>query len=366
MTRIKSVATAAVFAIILLGFGIAHLVLPDKAVSEAERRKLAQTPEISLHAIFNGDFTEDAEEYLLDQFPLRETLRRVKSLTQFYLLGQMDSNGIYLYDGSAVKMEAVLNETQVSYAANKIKWVQDNYLPSSRVFYAVIPDKNYYAADISAHLSYDYARVDEILAEALPSAQCIKLYDLLSLDDYYSTDAHWRQESIYPVAQSIVTAMGTTDGFVPLADYTVNEFSPFYGVYYGQSALPLAPDTLRYLSSLQTDAAVVTGVEFSGERKVYEQAQLSNMDSYDVFLSGAQALLEIELPDTESEKELIIFRDSFGSSLAPYLLGAYSKITLVDLRYISSAILSDYVEFNGQDVLFLYSSDILNNGMLLK
>ena len=67
------------------------------------------------------------------------------------------------------------------------------------------------------------------------------------------------------------------------------------------------------------------------------------------------------------EKELIIFRDSFGSSLAPLLTTEYSKITLVDLRYIASPLLRNVVDFKaGQDVLIIYSTEILNNGSILK
>lgn len=63
-------------------------------------------------------------------------------------------------------------------------------------------------------------------------------------------------------------------------------------------------------------------------------------------------------------KELLLFRDSFGSSIAPLLLENYSKITLIDLRYISQEVLENYIEFNEQDVLFLYSTLVLNQNIL--
>jgi len=90
------------------------------------------------------------------------------------------------------------------------------------------------------------------------------------------------------------------------------------------------------------------------------------MDGYDIFLSGAQAIQTIEVPNAESDRELIIFRDSFGSSITPLLTGAYSKITLVDLRYIAADFVDQFVEFEDQDVLFLYSTSLFNSGMLLK
>ena len=59
-----------------------------------------------------------------------------------------------------------------------------------------------------------------------------------------------------------------------------------------------------------------------------------------------------------------MFRDSFGSSIAPLLVENYKKIILIDLRYISSKILGSYIEFKDQDVLFLYSTVVLNQNIL--
>jgi len=59
----------------------------------------------------------------------------------------------------------------------------------------------------------------------------------------------------------------------------------------------------------------------------------------------------------------VLFRDSFGSSIAPLFLENYSKITLVDLRYISKDVLENYIEFDKQDVLFLYSTLVLNQNI---
>lgn len=90
--------------------------------------------------------------------------------------------------------------------------------------------------------------------------------------------------------------------------------------------------------------------------KVYDEAKLGSRDLYDIFLSGSEPLLTIENPDADTEKELVLFRDSFGSSLAPLLLQGYRKVTLVDIRYMDPKLLSNYVNFQNADVLFLYST----------
>jgi hypothetical protein len=74
----------------------------------------------------------------------------------------------------------------------------------------------------------------------------------------------------------------------------------------------------------------------------------------------------VENPNGNTGKELIIFRDSFASSLAPLLMEGYDKITLIDLRYLASINVGRFVEFTDQDVLFLYSSNLVNNGKQVK
>ena len=94
--------------------------------------------------------------------------------------------------------------------------------------------------------------------------------------------------------------------------------------------------------------------------------KLKGDDLYEIFLSGSKSLLTVENPKASTDKELILFRDSFGSSIAPLLVEAYEKITLVDIRYISPNILERFIEFENQDILFLYSSSVLNNSITIK
>jgi len=44
----------------------------------------------------------------------------------------------------------------------------------------------------------------------------------------------------------------------------------------------------------------------------------------------------------------------------------YKTVTLVDIRYVSSAYLEQVFQFDNQDVLFLYSTTLLNNSMALR
>ena len=355
MKRKASIATAAVFLAVLFGFSLLHLALPDREVSRSERRRLAQLPPLS------SGFSDKLEEYMLDQFPLREQLRAVNSLVRLYGLGQADIHGIYLQGGGAFRMDGPLQEKQVRHAAAVFSAVQEKYFPSLPSHYVIVPDKNAKAETSRPRLDTETMR--GIVREALPGMTEIDIWDLLSADDYYKTDPHWRQERLLPVAAAICEALGAD---AP-GTFTEKALSPFYGAYYGQAALPMAPDTLTYLESADTKAAEVTGPELDGAQPVYRPELLDGTDGYDVFLSGAQAVLTVTSPNVHNGRHLVLFRDSFGSSLAPLLLGSFERITLVDLRYVSAARLADYADLSdATDVLYLCSTAVWNNGGTLR
>lgn len=355
MKRKASIATAAVFLAVLFGFSLLHLALPDREVSRSERRRLAQLPPLS------SGFSDKLEEYMLDQFPLREQLRTVNSLVRLYGLGQADIHGIYLQGGGAFRMDGPLQEKQVRHAAAVFSAVQEKYFPSLPAHYVIVPDKNAKAETGRPRLDTETLR--GIVREALPGMTEIDIWDLLPADDYYKTDPHWRQERLLPVAAAICEALGAD---AP-GTFTEKALSPFYGAYYGQAALPMAPDTLTYLESADTKAAEVTGPELDGAQPVYRPELLDGTDGYDVFLSGAQAVLTVTSPNVHNGRHLVLFRDSFGSSLAPLLLGSFERITLVDLRYISAARLTDYADLSdATDVLYLCSTAVWNNGGTLR
>ena len=79
MARFRQWFLVCGFLAILFGLLLLHVLLPDAAVSYTERRKLAQAPALSGESLLDGTFFEDAEEYLLDQFPLRDSFRALKA-----------------------------------------------------------------------------------------------------------------------------------------------------------------------------------------------------------------------------------------------------------------------------------------------
>ena len=340
---------------------------PAEESSVSERRPLAQFPELSTDTILNGKFMTNFEDYTLDQFPFRDPFRQLKSLTHYYVLRQKDNNDIYLVDGYAAKLDYPVNTPAVEHALNRINYVYETYLKEqgSKVYMSVIPDKGYYLAEANGYPAMDYPVLFDMVKKQLPFATHIDITHCLSAQDYYFTDTHWRQEALLPTAQKLSSAMGLTAP--KTEDFTKAEIDrPFYGVYYGQAALPLQPETMYIMESQLLKDCQVYNFETRKYTPVYDMDKVSGKDPYDVYLSGAQSLLRIENPNAATDKELIVFRDSFGSSLVPLLVQDYKTVTLVDIRYLDSRILNKYLEFSGQDVLFLYSTLVLNSGTTLK
>lgn len=335
---------------------------PDQEISDSERRLLAQMPAITLDSMVSGKFMKDFERYSLDQFPLRDGFRTVKSLFHQYVLQQKDNNGIYLYDGYAVKQEYPLNTDSVNHVLERFNHIYEKYLADSDCYLAIVPDKGYYLAEKAGQLSMDYERLFSMMEEGMPWAKPIDLTGVLSAEDYYRTDTHWRQENLQVAAEVLCEALGVA----PHRSSPEVLDRPFYGVYYGQAALPMKPDTMYFCKSNLLDSCRVYDHETGKYGQVFDLSKQDSRDLYDIFLSGAKALLTIENPYGKQDKELIVFRDSFGSSMVPLLAADYSKVTLVDTRYISSDLLHQFIDFHGQDVLFLYSTLILNNSSAIK
>lgn len=361
----KYIVTTIVTAVFLLGVSLFAWLKPADAFSLSERRSLEQFPEISFDSIISGSFMKDFEDYTLDQFPLRDEFRKIKAFVAMNFFGAKENNGIYVYDGYVSKTEYPLDEESVVKAGDKLEYVYNKYLKDTETknYLAIIPDKNCFLAEKGGVLSIDYEEMISLIRENTGFLEYIDITENLSIDDFYKTDTHWKQENIVDVAQVLCNGMGTSS----TQQYTEKTLDKeFYGVYYGQSALPLESETIKYLTNEDIENCVVYDYQNGKETSVYDLEKGMGKDPYELFLSGPISLISIENKNAKTDKELIIFRDSFGSSIAPLLIDGYKKITLVDIRYIHPNFLGQYIEFNNQDVLFLYSTSVLNNSETIK
>ena len=290
----------------------------------------------------------------------------------------MKGGDVFVMDGHLSEVVYPLKENMVNYATSLFTQIHDSYLADGdhKIAAAIVPDKNVYLTASAAYTDgkladvpvMDYAAMTELFKNGTSAwAEFIDLTSTLSLSDYYYTDMHWKQESIGETAKAICAAFGLQLSFT--ADTNAFTAHPFVGSY---TEKPLksevTTDTLQYLTSDLLNSVTVTdyvgGVPQGGV--LYNTAITAEQKTYDLFISGPMPLQVLTSPNAATDRELIIFRDSFGSAIAPYFCEQYAKVTLVDLRYLGSGALADYIDFDDQDILFLYSTHILNSAMILK
>ena len=357
MENLKNKIISIGFVIIIISVFIINMINKDKMISTSERRKLNQLPKITVATIRNGEVTKKWENYAVDQFIGRDFFRSIKAFYSLKIINQKDNNNLYEIDGGIYKMEYPLKTANLEKSAKKINDIYNKHLKNMNVYYSIIPDKSYYLKNDN-HLKMDFNEIEKIMNENLKELQYIDISEVLTIEDFYKTDLHWKQEELQEVIEKITTELGLQN---KNTSYEAQNLGDFYGTYYGQLGLKLSPDEMYILNNDIIENCKVYNYETQEITGVYNFK--NSDDKYDVYLSGATPLITIENPNASTTKELLLFRDSFGSSVAPLLVDNYKKIILIDIRYMSSSLLDKYIEFDGQDVLFLYSALVLNSGV---
>ena len=355
--KIKNIFISVVFLLFLFMFLLINLLSGDKEISISERRKLQQFPKITMNNLFNGTFFKDLDSYVADQFVARDIFRKIK--IKLDLIMKKNYNNLYNYDDFIIKQEFPLNKESVINLANRMSLLKSNYFRDNNVYFTIVPDKNYFVDD--GNLRIDYNELENVMKEKLVDFNYIDIFDLLELEDYYKTDSHWKQENIVPVAKRLANRMNSDIN----ENYTVKEVTTFKGVYSGQMSINNKVDTIKILTNDIIDTSVVYNYENGKKSAVYDLNKLSSFDKYDIYLSGAVPIIDIITNNSEG-KQLVVFRDSYGSCLIPLLLEKYSKITVIDTRYVSSKILGNYVDFENKDILFIYGVLTINNSYSIK
>ncbi len=359
--KVKNIVITIIFVSVLVVTMIINIIKKDSTISIAERRRLEQFPSFSLSNLFNGTFFEKIDKYTTDQFIARDSLRKLKVETELNIFRKKNYNNLYEYNGYIINQEYPLNEKSIENLANKVKQINDQYLSeNNNIYFAMVPDKNYFVNE--GNLKLDYNKMENMLKEKLTFAEYIKISDMLELSDYYKTDTHWKQENILKIAEKITNTMNAN-----ISDnYETVKITDFKGAYSGQLPISDESDEIKVLINDTLKNCKVYDYATKEYSSIYNLNKINSHDKYDIYLSGAIPILTIENPEYDGKKELIVFRDSYGSSLIPLLATGYSKITVVDTRYISPKLLSQFIEFENQDVLFIYSTLVINNSKALK
>lgn len=265
----------------------------------------------------------------------------------------------YIADEAIYEKTGEVNTNGIKSNIEKIKNVCEKNLQNMNLYFTIIPDKTYY---LENHINTKFREIENTVKENLsPKIEFFDISNKLSLEDYYRTDMHWKQEKLGEVIETIRDELNLKSEDINYEEKTLREF---YGTYYKEIESNILPDELIYWTNNNIENCTVYNEETKTTEKVYNIDKSKDTgNKYDIFLSGASAIEIIKNENANTNKKLILFRDSFGSSLAPLLVDNYKEILLIDLRYVNYTILDNYIDFSNyenQDVLFIYSSRVLN------
>ena len=357
MNKKYSIFLTVLFTLFLGVILVGSFLLPDKEFSELENRYLAKPPKLSVENLENGKFMEDAEDYVNDHIIGRDFWVALKAWSE-RLSGKQENNGVYFG-----KEDTLLNRLDepdpdvLNEYAGYVNALVDNV--DVPVYFGIIPSSSEIWSDRlpkGAPTADEKAIIDTLYDTV--QTYTIDLYSALEShkdeEIYYRTDHHWTSLGAYYGYTALMEAMGMEP--IPLdesAKVTVSD--SFYGTIFSSSGVRwVAPDHIdRYISG---DGVQVTSYFDSTptEGSLYVDSYLDKKDKYSSFLGGNQPLCVIQTQHTDAPKVLVI-RDSYTDSLAPFLTQNFSEIHLFDPRMNLNSVKA-YVEENQIDqVVVLYS-----------
>ena len=360
MNRKYSIFVTALFCAFLFGFGIAHFILPDRDFSEQENRFLSQFRAPEPDTLRSGKFMEDFEDYITDQFPLRDRWIQLKALSE-RALGKQENNGVYFgADGQTLFAQyAAPTREEMEKRVGYVNTLADNVgIP---VYLSIIPDKSWTWAD---RLPANAPNVDDgwinEMSRSLASQQVnyIDLYGALSGDDvFYRTDHHWSTMGAYQGYLALANAMR---GSATILDHEPSLVSDsFYGTTWSSSGAGwIEPDKMyTWVPEGGENGQLLVYRYPEGEPiegSLYDLSKLETKDKYSMFLGGNQPLCFIYNP--EGAGNLLVVRDSYSDSLAPFLALDYQQIHLFDPRYYNKSLKQYVADYGIDQVLVLYSA----------
>ena len=353
-----------IFIIVLFLVLIVNAIVPDKEKSELENRALESRPRFNLTTVLSGDFMEQWEKYLSDQFAGRNTWRRVK-VGLDRMGGAKMENNIYIGKGGQLMENIeVPDEDQLDANMTAIQNFAQTY-EDIPVTMMLVPDAACILTDrLPAFAEVEDQRQMFSMAERKlgDSVNWIDTVSILNKHKseklYYKTDHHWTTQGAFYVFQDAAQTFGiegdVSDDFV---SYTVTD--SFNGVLAASSGVGLDERELIdiYVPTEGDDDVIVDYVDEGRKTtSLYDSSKLDTRDKYGVFLGGNTSVIDIKTVST-SQKRLLIVKDSFADCFIPFLAPYYREIVVVDPRYYSGTMDEIMDTYRITDALILYSGN---------
>lgn len=354
--RKENLITVIIFLTMIFAGGAAFWLIPDKTFSEEENRYLEECPKISGEKIMSGEFMEDFDTYVSDQFPLRNVLMEGASDYK-YIIGMRDINGAYVGKDGYIMTKTDKFSVDYEQIERNIRHLNDFFakykdgLGGDNICFMLVPE----AAMVLEDKLPDYADCEwenellyNIRAE-IENAEILaaeKYFDESNRQLYYKTDHHWSGYGAFEAYRVYAEHYGRDARF---SDYEWKIVTDsFKGSLYSKVLLSGTASDEIVLDAGMNEIKITADGE---EMLLYEYEALEQKDKYEVFLGGNYGLVEIE---GKGEGTLLILKDSFANSFVPFLVNDYEKIVMIDLRYYMGDIDIIMESKNISQILVLY------------
>ena len=370
MNKKYAIFITALFCLFTFGFGAALILSPSRDFSDQENRYLAQFRAPTPATLRSGEFMEKFEDYVSDQFPLRDQWIQLKALSE-RALGKQENNKVYFgTDGQTLFAHFTApTQEELKQKAGFVNKLGENL--DVPVYFSLVPDKSFVLSELlpaNAPNVDDGSTIQRAMELCGNSVTYIDLRTMLTeeRDAFYRTDHHWTTMGAQRACQALLEGMGLVsqaagaDGLSYQALPYTQVSGSFYGTTYSAAGAGwVEPDSIHAVipEGGTKGRVTVTGYPEGQpiESSLYHPEKLAVKDKYAYFLGGNQPLCVIENPDAANGK-LLVVRDSYSDSLAPFLAEEFREVHLFDLRYNNLSLKQYAADHEIDQVLVLYSA----------
>lgn len=319
--------------ICVLSFLLAlNLLMPDSGYSFVENRPLKGVPSFSIGNILDGTYGAEMESYASDQFVGRNMLFHINYLFR-KLCGQREIDDVFLGKGALLQQNALpapgFLESQIN-AINQfagLTGIPTTVLvaPSAASIQSTKLPIMAPVNDVNSSLDILYNGLGTLKTDVRKTLQ-----DHSKEYIFYRTDHHWTSQGAKLAA---IDLMGSFGQSINPEDFDSLKVSDgFEGTLASKTGSVGLKDEIYICPDKKRTEYVVTWGDGSKSASIYDRAALNQKDQYEVFLGRNQSLVHVETL-SESQENLLLFKDSYANSMIQFLLPYYRNIYIVDPRY---------------------------------
>ena len=362
----QSVNIAAVFLLLIFGFAIATVLKPSNERSETENRLLEQKPDLTWNALISGEFSEDYEAYLSDQFVGRDGWISLKTAFERAALRQEAEDVYFARDNYLIEKHTGVFTAETAerniqnlsaFFTNLSKSMDPAHLTAMVVPNAVdiLRDKLPPFAD-----PYDEEIYLQKIAGALPEGVWFDSSSVLRQHSgeeiYYRTDHHWKTLSAYYTFEAWAGEKGLAgDSAFSFRPVTVTD--SFEGTIASRLGIVGRADSIeRFDPEIPFDYYLIYNQSDDIRNTIYQDSFLERKDKYAYFYGGNFGLIQAKMPEHETGRKLLVIKDSYAHCFVPFTYALFDQVDMLDTRYYNASISALIGQENYTDILFLFNA----------